>query len=331
MSKRLTDNISSQYVGTFNKMRPRTTRKRIIAYVEGYDDVAFWRSVLDDFETDTLYFEVMLPSRTTLGKGKKTALMNKLGKGLGEWMIACVDADYDWLLQGQTPSSKIVCQNPYVLHTYVYAIENYQCYAPSLHQSLVMATLNDHELLDVEAFMTEYSCIIWPLFVWNVWCYRQGHCSEFSLMDFATTVSIDNVNIAHPERMLETVRRKVNRKVGYMQHRYTEARETYQSVREELLSMGITPETTYLFMHGHTLMDSVVLPVLSPVCTTLRRYREKEIARLAIHEKQRQNELSSYQHSEMPIEIVLRKSTGYRRSAPYRWLRGDIERLLNAM
>ena len=122
MGRRLVCNITSDYIAAANRLKPSRSKKRIVAYVESYDDITFWRDVLDEYETDDVCFEIMLPSRTTLGKGKKTALMNNLGP----YMIACVDADYDWLLQGRTPLSQEVCHNNYVLHTYVYAIENYR-------------------------------------------------------------------------------------------------------------------------------------------------------------------------------------------------------------
>ena len=74
-------------------MRSKTARKRIIAYVESYDDIFFWRTVLSQFEDETRYFEVMLPSRTKLKRGKKSVLMNLLRSNVGDSMIACVDAD----------------------------------------------------------------------------------------------------------------------------------------------------------------------------------------------------------------------------------------------
>ena len=73
MSKRLSENLNSNYIGAASRMKPSGARKRIVAYVEGYDDVMFWRNVLTRFENDKLYFEVMLPSRTSLAKGKKVA------------------------------------------------------------------------------------------------------------------------------------------------------------------------------------------------------------------------------------------------------------------
>ena len=153
MSKRLNQNLTSQYLEAAQRMKPHGTRHRIVAYVESYDDVLFWRGVLGAFENEERYFEVMLPSRNTLGRGKKVALMNVLKNGFGHHLIACVDADYDYLMQGATEMSRVVLGNEYVFHTYAYSIENYLCYAPALHDVCVMATLNDRSILDLEAYV----------------------------------------------------------------------------------------------------------------------------------------------------------------------------------
>ena len=71
MSKRLKDNLSSDWFSAANSLRSKKARRRIVAYVESYDDVFFWRTVLGDFEDETRYFEVMLPSKVNLSKGKK--------------------------------------------------------------------------------------------------------------------------------------------------------------------------------------------------------------------------------------------------------------------
>ena len=69
MTKRLTDNLNSLYLSAAQRLRSKQARTRIIAYVESYDDVFFWRSLLSEFEDQHVYFEVMLPSRQTLAKG----------------------------------------------------------------------------------------------------------------------------------------------------------------------------------------------------------------------------------------------------------------------
>ena len=334
MSRRLVDNISSRYLEAANRLRPNKARRKVVAYVESYDDVFFWRSVFDEFESDTLTFEVMLPSRTNLGKGKKNVLKNLEGDTMppwGQYLIACVDADYDYLMQGATLISKEIIDNPYVFHTYVYAIENYQCYAKGLHEVCVMSTLNDHEIINLEAFVQEYSRIIWPLFVWNVWVYRYDCYSRFTLMDFGSIVSIRDVNPFHPERTLENLRHAVNRKINWMQQHYPEGKKTYKPLLNQLLSLGITPETAYLYMQGHTLMDSVILPLLGPLCVQLRKERESEIRRNAVHAQQRQNELSCYQRRLGPLDQMLRKSVKFLTSEPYQQLRRDIQAFVDSL
>lgn len=328
MAKRLSENLTSLYLGAAQKLKSKTARKKIVAYVESYDDIFFWRTVLDEFEDEHCYFEIMLPSRSTLGKGKKLVLMNRLGPQLGNYMIACVDADYDYLMQDATQTSRLVNRNPYVFHTYVYAIENYQCYAESLHRVCVMATLNDRQVVDFEGFMREYSHIIWPLFVWSVWVYRNDRYRDFTLSEFGTTVSFNELNVYHPELTLDYVRRKVNRKMSWLQRHFPEARKGYGPLKAELLQLGVTPETTYLYIQGHTLFDNVVSPLLTPVCILLRKEREREIKKLAEHEIQRQNELSCYQHSQNSVEEMLKKNVGFKNAPPYQQLCRDLAKLV---
>lgn len=327
MPSRLTDNISSAYLDAANRLKPKQAAHKVTAYVESYDDVLFWRSVLQLFESPKLHFEVMLPSRTTLGKGKKLVLSNQLGPS----MIACVDADYDYLMQGMTPVSQFVLENPYVFHTYVYAIESYQCYAPALHEAVVMATLNDRPVIDFEAFIREFSEMVWPLLVWNVWCYRHGEHKRFSLLDMADVIAIRDINTYHPELSIDYLRRHINKQIAWLQRTFPQAKKDYPKLRDELLSLGLTPETAYLYIQGHTLFDNIVMPLLGPVCTILRRERENEIKRLACHETQRQNELSCYQHSISPIDVMLRKSTLFLQSEPFLRLKADLQSFCDSL
>lgn len=329
MSKRLQEHLNSQYFELASKLRPKNAARKVVAYVESYDDVFFWRSVLQDFETEHIKFEVMLPSRYSLCKGKKAALMNKLGPRLGDYMIACVDADYDYLMQGATPISQTLLSSPYILHTYAYAIENYQCYAPALHTACVMSTLNDRDIISLEAFMEEYSKIIWPLFVWSIWAHKNGQASNYSITAFGQTVTFHDINPYHPEKALEHLRERVNRQIGWLQRKYPKAKESYLKLRQSLQEeLGIRPSETYLYIQGHALMEGVVLPLLNPICNMLRREREKEISQLALHGQQKQNELSGYRHSQSAIDLMLRKSVDFKQSAPYQLLIADIERLV---
>ena len=329
MAKRLQEHLNSNYFELASKLRPKNAARKVVAYVESYDDVFFWRSVLQDFETDRIKFEVMLPSRYSLCKGKKAALMNKLGPSLGDFMIACVDADYDYIMQGATEISRTLLSSPFIIHTYAYAIENYQCYAPALHTACVMSTLNDRDIISLEAFMEEYSKIIWPLFVWSIWAHKNGQASTYSITAFSQTVTFHDINPYHPENALEHLRDRVNKQIGWLQRKYPKAKDSYLNLRKSLQEeLGIRPAETYMYIQGHALMEGVVLPLLNPICNMLRREREKEIQKLALHGQQKQNELSGYRHSQSAIDLMLRKSVEFKQSAPYQLLTADIERLI---
>jgi len=328
MGKRLTDNLSSLYIGAANRLKPKKAKNRIVAYVESYDDVSFWRSVFADFEDENFYFEVMLPSNKSLCKGKKSVLMNKLGSRLGQNMVACVDSDYDYLLQGVTSTSRQINQSAYVFQTYAYAIENYQCYAESLHEACVMATLNDHPLVDFVGFMTMYSQIAYPLFIWSVWFYRQRNLNEFSLFDFCSYVRLDKVSVRQPEDCLIAMDKRVKNKLRELERRHPRALGEIEAMKAEFTYLGVTPENTYMFIQGHHIMESVAMKILTPVCNALRREREEEIKRLAEHHIQFRNELTCYERSLLPVDVVLRKQVGFKDSPVYKKLEKDIREFL---
>ena len=330
MSNRLKDNINSRYFEAANALKSKQARRRIVAYVESYDDIYFWRTVLSPFEDDHRYFEVMLPSKGNLTRGKKSVLMNFLeGEPLGRDMIACVDADYDYLIQNRTAQSKKVLNSPYVFHTYVYAIENFQCYAPSLHDVCVSVTLNDHRIFDFRDYFARFSEAIFPLFVWSIMLYRNGNYPRFSISDFNRIADPGGFSVQNPDVSLANVRRKVGVKVRDLQHHFPNAKDEYLKLKDELKTLGVTPQTTYLYIQGHHLFDTVVAPILSKVCNLLRQERQNEIYHATAHKTQKRNEMSCYENSLQDVKTMLKKNTGYIQSNQFHRLQDDIRHYLD--
>ncbi len=327
--RRLKENVSSRYLEAANQLRSKTARRRIVAYVESYDDVFFWRTVLSRFETGERYFEVLLPSARTLERGKKSAIMRVLEERVGRDMIACVDADYDYLMQQATEASRKMIGNPYVFHTFAYSIENLQCYAPSLHEVCVAVTLNDHRLIDIAEFMRQYSTAVFPLFVWSIWHYRNSIYNEFSITDFNHVIDMGRFNLRNPYATIANVRRKVGKRIAMLQRRHPEAKESYLRLKSELTdALGVTPGETYLYIQGHHLFDKVVMPVMDKVCSQLIREREMEIRRQAVHNTQMRNELSCYSRSTQDIEQMLKKNVAYVTSGPFQRILKSVEAFL---
>lgn len=325
---RLKDNITSEYFEAANRMKSKKARRKIIAYVESYDDILFWRTLLGNYEDDTRYFEVMLPSHDTLKRGKRSVLMNLLYRKVGRDMIACVDADYDYLIQGATDTSRNILQNPFIFHTYAYSIENLQCYSPSLHNVCVMVTLNDHAVFDFKSYIKMYSEAIFPLFVWSIWHYRRDIYGQFTITEFNRVIDLGGFNLVSPEKSIANIKSKVMKKCNLLRQRNPKAKETYLALKKELVELGVTPETTYLYVQGHHFFDKVAVPIMNKVCSLLIRERESEIRKQAVHGTQMRNELSCYSHSIQDISQMLKKNLGYYASPPFKRMQADIERFL---
>ena len=332
MAKRLTDNINSQYFEAINKMTPKKARRRIVVYVESYDDVFFWRSVLGRYEDDKLTFDIMLPSRNQhLDRGKKAAISNML-KGVGRDMIACVDADYDYILQGATEMSRQMLENPYIFHTYAYAIENFQCYAKGLHETCVMVTLNDHRIFNFERFLQSYSQTIWPLFVWHVvFLQRRKMTMHFDMCEFNKVVVLPSVRIQNPKWAIEYLSKKVRAKMFQLERRFPKLKDVLPETERMLRDLGINDNNTYLYIQGHHLFDLVVSPVVQTVCDILRNEQENDIRDRAVHSEQARTEIACYENSLGKVKMMMKKNTYYQFSPEFQKILADVERYLEKL
>ena len=329
MAKRLTDNINSQYFEAINKMTPKKARRRIVVYVESYDDVFFWRSVLGRYEDDKLTFDIMLPSRNQhLDRGKKAAISNML-KGVGRDMIACVDADYDYILQGATEMSRQMLENPYIFHTYAYAIENFQCYAKGLHETCVMVTLNDQRIFNFERFLQSYSQTIWPLFVWHVvFLQRRKMTMHFDMCEFNKVVVLPSVRIQNPKWAIEYLSKKVRAKMFQLERRFPKLKDALPETERMLRDLGINDNNTYLYIQGHHLFDLVVSPVVQTVCDILRNEQENDIRDRAVHSEQARTEIACYENSLGKVKMMMKKNTYYQFSPEFQKILADVEKYL---
>jgi hypothetical protein len=307
---------------------PLAEGERLVrVYVEGYDDVAFWRGIFNDFETERLTFEVAVPPRSDLAKGKKV-VMNMIEQSSPE-LLLCVDSDFDYLFDGHTPQSQAMLTAPYLFHTYTYATENYLCFAPALHTVCTKATKNDACIFDFERFLEEYSRIIYPVFLWYAYSARLGNEHLFTLIEFKNSVRLNYMDLDDNGRgTLEWVRRNIQRRLHSLETNYAEWRGAVADFGVAMQKLDLYPENTYLFMHGHTLMDNVVMPMLSAVCESLKQLATYNIAHSTQKGIALGNEVSNYRNAILNVRDTLIYNEEYKGSFLYRRLHADIRSML---
>ncbi len=308
----------------------REDQMLVHVYVEGYEDVAFWRSIFDHFTSPNVRFEISVPTRRDLPKGKKI-LLNMLPESSPS-LLLCVDSDFDYIFGDTTPQSRDVNLSPYMFHTYTYATENYLCYAPSLHNVCVKATKVDYKIFDFESFMVRYSQIIYPLFLWYTYSAKYSSEHIIKLQDFKSSVKLNYLEVeGNGESTLQWVERNVARTVAHLEEEYPLEASHIASHAEDLKMIGITPCQTYMFMHGHTLMDNVVMVCLNSVCEKLRQIAISRIASSSKEGTALQNEISNFKNTQRSIRDVLLDNVNYTDSPLYQMLRRDIEEYLESI
>lgn len=323
--KKLTSHISSDYLDALSQLRADTPTT---VYVEGYDDIAFWRSIFDEFEQqNSTRFEITTPARGDLAKGKKVVL--SFADRAGKSLILCVDSDFDRLLGDATEQARTVNSNPYVVQTYVYSIENLLCLPSSLGSIASKITKNDERVFDFEDFFAQYSEIIYPAFVWYFFAAKIDRPHIFTLSEFRNTVKLNYLEIEDGgESTLRYISRSVERKVNALDKKYNHWSSEINRTKELLSQKGVKPEETHLYIQGHTFQDNIVKIAMTSVCNALRTIMVNKIENSRQEPLTRRNEMSSYNNSLRDIDTVVADNTMYRHSEHYQKIEDRIFSIL---
>ena len=304
--------------------------KRLVrVFVEGYEDVAFWRGIFDHFHNPYLRFEISVPTRKDLPKGKKVLL--SMAEQANEELVLCMDSDFDYLFDDEDEVSRRIVESPYMFHTYTYATENYLCYAPSLHNVCVKAVKNDAHIFDFERFMADYSRTIYPLFLWYAYSASRKTESVLPLVDFKAAVRIGYLDIEqNGANTIAWLQRNIERRVASLEADNPDMAREIPAFAERIKKKGVEQELTYHFMHGHTLMDNVVMILLEGVCEKLRQMSLSKIICSSKEGVALRNEMSNYTNTLRSIRDVLLDNDNYESSPLYKRLKSDIQRYIDA-
>ena len=302
-------------------------KKLVRVFVEGYEDVAFWRGIFDNFPNPHLRFEVSVPTRKDLPKGKKVLL--SMAEQANDDLLLCMDSDFDYLFDNEDEVSRQIVESPYMFHTYTYATENYLCYAPSLHNVCVKAVKNDAHIFDFERFMADYSRTIYPLFLWYAYSASRKTESVLPLVDFKAAVRLGYLDIEqNGANTIAWLQRNIERRIASLKAEHPDMAREIPAFAERIRKKGVEPELTYHFMHGHTLMDNVVMVLLEGVCEKLRQMSLSQIICSSKEGVALKNEMSNYTNTLRSIRDVLLDNDNYTTSPLYLRLKEDIQRYI---
>ena len=179
-------------------------------------------------------------------------------------------------------------------------------------------------------FFADYSRVIYPLFLWYVYSAQLSHERVFTLAEFRASVRLGYVDIRqNGESTLAWLERNVERRHEALKRDNPNMIEAVEAFSEKLKQRGVEEDNCYMFMHGHTLMDSVVMVVLSAVCEKLRQLSIAKIDKSKVEGVALKNEMQNYTNTLRSIRDVLLDNENYTTCPLYTNLKADIQNYID--
>lgn len=324
---RLVEDISSHYFEAAAALRWSSP---VMVYVEGYDDIAFWRSIFDSFEPSFSQrrFEISTPARDDMAKGKKVVL--SFASRAGSSLLLCVDSDFDYLFGNHTEQSRLVNSSRYVIQTYLYAIENLLCLPSSLASLATVATRNDMQIFDFMEFCEGYSRAVYPLFLWYFYAAYNSRPQILTLSEFRNCVKLNYLEIEDSgSSTVGFIGRQVTKKVRSLRDSYPLLVAEVDKMGEYLASKGVNQGEIFLYVQGHFWQDNVVRVMLDCVTRAMRQFAISRIEHSSQRPITRRNEISSYGNTLRDVDFVIETNTHYRNTSYYERIAADIAAALH--
>jgi Protein of unknown function (DUF4435) len=287
-------------------------RKDTIVRVESEADVAFWQSILT-INLPHLKFE-FFPQSMQIGSGKNEVLLLK--KYADKELLLCIDADYDYLLENT------ILNNPFVFHTYVYAIENIFSYAEGLKETLEKATNTEGLSFDFELFFKEYSNIIYDLLCYSLYSekIKDGKLSRDNCGKMVGFLKLNNI-----KNDLTELKIKLEKEAETIKKQYGNLAD-FNLFLMQLNELGLTKNNAYLFVRGHDLFDNVTMKLMK-----FLGYNLLQIQFESLRQSGRENEIENLnkQLKTKHFERNLRQNQSFQSNSFYKNIVSDIQKAYN--
>jgi Protein of unknown function (DUF4435) len=283
--------------------------KKILAItVEGKDDVAFWSFVFDRSQLNgkyQIFRSYQYPSADSSGK---LTLAHFLPYTQTDFAI-CIDSDYDYLLENS------LWQRPFVFQTYTYSIENYYCYVPSLKAVVNRAAnipLNTEGVSFEEIFMQQFSQIIYELTIESLQEARNTGRSEEPRRKVGRNIRLSG----------QSIEAKFSNLTVHVQNQIQGLLIT-DEFRNSLTDKGLTPETAYLFVRGHDVLNSAFLPILKLFQEAIRHQKLSELKTISDNNLRKSSE-KDYRMNVISVQTCLTENRNFTDCFLFQKIENDI-------
>lgn len=266
------------------KAELRLTGATAAVHLENKNDEIFWGKVLHE-ACPQGKFRFIASSRSISGNmtaGCTQCLQYREFLDKKFWIA--IDSDYRYLTEEQGIDAA-----HYILQTYTYSFENHFCYYKNCQRAIDVVKAEDKPTAreiglednysekttvegvdkqdEVEAkpdfsfekFLKEYSRIIYPLLVWQLYLQEVGE-DAFPKNVFHRILSlpVGKRSVYHNgDSILRVLKERTHKLLKHLNRLYPEADTTWYEARCN--AQGVHRDNCYLFVRGHQLYDLIIV------------------------------------------------------------------------
>jgi hypothetical protein len=258
---------------------------QITCYVEGIEDVHFWKDIFDSFAPELKIIFYPYSRENNLKSGKQTVLTERNLKNASASLILCVDSDLEYLLKNEP-----LLSHPYIFHTYTYSIENYKIFPEALARIAEKSSVPDTNTrrFSFVNFIKDYSKVTYPLLHYILYfekrkleqmARKQPDVISEPLISEKNLKSVfciksNEIDLAdNANDVITELKNRVSNLIAKIKKKHTNI--DLSQIDSILSELNIKEEETYWYLNGHIMYDCVAKIMMGKVISDYRKEKRE--------------------------------------------------------
>lgn len=291
--------LSPEYVATSTKMT--TGQELVVVYVESPNDREFWKKIIEKSQPN---IPIEIKSYSENGNGGKREIEKIYGR-LGKHLLACIDADLDFICNTDSLTYHEIPENKFIFHTHYSARESYYSQPNAINYLLNNCYYIIEPNTEINIFLTKYSESIYDSFCKFTLSHEKNK-KKYIEKDYFKTITTDvgilplNKENKINDNFFKTLEIKIKKYIEKMDPLCQKELNTH---KEKLLEKGLNKKNTHLFINTHFLFESIIISQLKEIQINLQN---EELKNKKIKKEKRNEIINHFRQKKSALkEIIL--------------------------
>lgn len=304
--------------------------KERMMFIESDRDRVFWEDFLHSHGVSDKYKITTGSQEKPLARGKAIFSL-KAFKNATKDLVYAIDSDFDYIAPKRSDIAVAINENPYVLQTYAYSIENIKFQADCLNTSVGKIKYSVRHNYLFNDFIERYSKIIFPFLSRYFYLLNKRNAvvdeREFHKRIIPDKSCLLRAYFDNDWSPLECAISNVEEVFG------TDLLgDDYNLFVKYLSESGLNEANSYMYISGHGYFEGIVKPIVNEISI-----RVAKKARMAVPNKQdigdkeyggRMREVTNFFRENCKIDTILDSCEEFKHTSIYKKISRDVSAII---